>query len=173
MNDSGLQSLSFSDLQPDRGVCHACHKCLACYRDSAPPRPRCRNSVVRMGHTVRTSLGGWQLAWPVGCLPFLHAPAEASRRVFWLGSVGCASLVVSKSTSGERRREPWQIRPTAFAPWIRASSGATAQSMARAPRSLSHLHSPSLIDDRRASLYASSVSRTLDPARESRQCLEC
>ena len=163
MKDSGPQSLSLGDSWPDGGVCHARHKCLACYRDSAPPRPRCRNSVVRMGHTVRTSLGGWQLAWPVGCLPFLHAPAEASRRAFWLGSVGCAPLVVSRSTSGERRREPWRIRPTAFAPWIRASSGARAQSMVRVPCSLSHLHGPSSIDDRRASLHASSVSRTLDP----------
>ena len=151
------------DLRPDGGVCHARHKCLACYRDSAPPRPRCRNSVVGTGRTVQASLSGWQLAWPVGCLLVLHAPAEASRRALlaWVGRV-CVPRSFGKH-DGRTSARTLTIRPAAFAPWIRASSGARAQSTVRVPCSLSHLHGPSSIDDRRASLHASSVSRTLDP----------
>ena len=147
-----------------RGVCYARRVCLACYSDSAPLRPRNRYGFAQVGCTSWTSSGGWQLACPVGCLPFLYAPAESTRRAL-LAQVG--RVCVARSF-GKHDCRTWThslpvIRAAAFAPWIRASSGAKAQGLVRVPCGCFTCKAHPLIDNRWASPRVSSVSRTLDP----------
>ena len=145
----------------ERGVRFAQHKCFACYRDSTPPRPRCRYGLVLVGCTIRALPGRWH-----GPRPFLYAHAESTRRAL-------LALVVRVRVSCSFVKP--RVLNVAACPRDNSSRGlrAVAQSqpwtnwpgMARVSCSLSHLHARPLIDDRRASRRVCSVSRTLDPER--------